>query len=104
MTLRSLGRDESGVEQFFGVDGDNYVIRTQFDNEQVLERNKVLQGIDGFGKGKDMWLAASIPVGVQYEWIAKFGVNLWNPEHRDAVRKLLNSNEYRYLRVRNFMM
>jgi len=104
--LRSLGRDESGVEQFIGFDAasDRYVIKTTFDNEPTIERNKQLAGEDGFGKGKDMWLAASVPIGVQFEWIQKFGVNLWDPNHRPKIRKLLNSNEYRYLRVRNFMM
>lgn len=104
--LRSLGRDTFGAEQFIGYDetSDRIVLKTTFDNEPTLERNKQLAGIDGFGKGKDMWLAASIPVGVQYEWITKFGVNLWNPEHTPKVRKLLNDPEYRYLRIRHFML
>jgi hypothetical protein len=51
-----------------------------------------------------MWLAASIPVGVQYEWMVKHGVNLWNPEHRPKVRQLLNDSEYRYLRIRHFQL
>lgn len=104
--LRSLGRDESGVEQFIGFDAasDSYVIKTTFDNEPTIERNKQLAGEDGFGKGKDMWLAASVPIGVQYEWLTKHGVSLWNPDHKQKVRRLLNSNEYRYLRINHFMM
>ena len=106
MTLRSLGRDESGFEQFIGYDAgsDNFVLKSTFDNEPTIERNKQLATTDGFGKGKDMWLAASVPVGVQYEWIVKHGVNLWNPEHRPKVRKLLNDPEYRYLRIRHFKL
>ena len=102
--MRSLGRDEDGVEQFFGVQDGNYVLKTTFDNEPTLDRNKALQNEDGFGKGRDMWLAASIPIGVQYEWRVKHGVSLWDPNHKEAVRRLLNSNEWRYLRCRHFVM
>jgi hypothetical protein len=106
MTLRSLGRDGDGLEQFFGYDdaSDRYILRTTFDNEPTLDRNKALQNEDGFGKGKDMWLAASIPVGVQYEWMTKHGINMWDKNHKAAVRRLLNSNEYRYLRINHFML
>jgi hypothetical protein len=44
---------------------------------------------------------ASIPVSVMYEWLTKFGVNAWNPAHQDAVIRLLNSSDYRYLKCRD---
>jgi hypothetical protein len=104
--MRSLGRDESGFEQFIGYDetSDKIVLKTTFDNEPTIERNKQLAGTDGFGKGKDMWLAASIPPGIQYEWLVKHGVNLWNKDHAPAVRRLLNDPDYRYLRIRHFIL
>lgn len=104
--LRSLGANEDGLEQHFGYDeaSDRYVLKTTFDNEPTLERNKQLATTDGFGKSKELWLAASIPVGIQYEWMTKHGINLWNKNHREGVKRLLNSNEYRYLRVNHFIM
>lgn len=106
MSLRSIGRSESGLEQFIGFDAatDSYVLKTVFDNEPTIERNKQLAATDGFGKGENMWLAASIPVGVQYEWMVKYGINLWDPDHEAGVKRLLNDPEYRYLRVRHFII
>jgi len=42
---------------------------------------------------------ASIPMGVVLEWFVKFGVDALNKDHAPAVRRLLDSNEYRYLRT-----
>lgn len=64
----------------------------------------IARRLEPFLMGKDMRLAASIPVQVQFEWIDKHGVNMHNPNHKDAVIRLLNSNEYRYLRVNHFQM
>ena len=100
--MRSLGKS-GGVEQFIGVDqvtGDT-ILKTVADNHEVIERNKQIEGL---GMGKDMWLAASIPPGVQFEWLHKYGVQFWNPAHKEKVRKLLNSSDYRYLRVNHFRM
>lgn len=94
----------TGIRQYFGWDEDGEYIIDEFDRtvtNAILDQN---QRIEGEGKGKDMWLAASIPPEVQYEWLDKFGVEFWNPAHKDGVKRLLNSNEYRYLRVNHFMM
>lgn len=95
----------NGVRQYFGVDADGqeYLIDEIDDptTKAVIDQNK---RIEGQGMGKDMRLAASIPVQVQFEWIDKYGVNMHNPNHKDAVIRLLNSNEYRYLRVNHFYL
>jgi hypothetical protein len=100
--MRSLGKS-GGVEQFVGTDAvtGDLILKTVADNHEVIERNKQIEGL---GMGKELRLAASIPPGVQYEWVAKYGIEFWNPDHKDGVRRLLNSNEYRYLRVNHFMM
>lgn len=101
-----LDRDPlTGVSQYFGVDNDGqeYLIDRvdRAATQAVIERNKA---IEGAGMGKEMRLAASIPIQVQFEWIDKYGVNMHNPNHKEGVRRLLNSNEYRYLRVNHFIM
>lgn len=75
----------------------------EHDVAPVIEHNKALQN-EGFDKSSEMWHAASIPIGIQYEWLDKYGVDFWNKNHKPAVMKLLNSNEYRYLRVNNFII
>jgi len=77
--------------------------RYEQDIEGALEANKAAQN-EGFDKRADMWHAAHVPDVVQLEWKAKYGVELWNPDHKEAVKRLLNSNEYRYLRVKNFII
>jgi len=51
-----------------------------------------------------MWHAASIPTSVMYEWLSKFGVNAWDPAHADAVKKLLNSSDYRWCKVKHIIL
>lgn len=101
MALRSLGKDADGVEQFIGVDDDKIVLRTTYDNQAVIDQNKRMEGM---GMGKELRLAASIPPGVQFEWLAKHGVRFWDPNHRERVRQLLNSSDYRYLRINHFII
>lgn len=95
----------SGISQYFGVDADGqeYIIDRidRSTTKAVIDQNK---RIEGAGMGKEMRLAASIPPEVQFEWYDKYGIAFWNPAHKDGVKRLLNSNEYRYLRVNHFMI
>ena len=46
-------------------------------------------------------LSARIPMTVVYEWKNKIGVDINNKNHMKAVKKLLNSPDYRYLKTTN---
>lgn len=81
---------------------DTAGIETLQDVSAVLEDNKALQNMDGEpwrGADNDMWLAANIPLRTQEEWLVKFGIDVFNRDHWPGVKRLLNSNEYRHLRV-----
>jgi len=94
----------TGITQYFGWDADGEYIIDEFDQtltNAIIDRNKALEGE---GMGKEMRLAASIPPQVQYEWLDKFGIEFWNPAHKDGVKRLLNDPDYRYLRVNHFMI
>ena len=98
----------NGVSTFLGGgdDDDTVLVKREFDpaaTSAILDRNKAMQN-EAFDRRGDMWHAASIPVSVMFEWLTKYGINAWNPRHMDGVKKLLNSDEYRYLRVRNFII
>lgn len=89
-----------------GDDDDTVLVKREFDpaaTSAILDRNKAAQN-EGFDRRSDMWHAASIPISVMYEWMTKHGVNAWLPQHMDGVKRLLNSDEYRYLRVKNFII
>lgn len=77
-----------------------FVIETRQDVEPILERNRRLRTHDdGFTRSRDIARVASIPVVVQYEWLKRYGVNVFDPNQEKAVKRLLNDSEWRYLRT-----
>ena len=93
----------NGVRQYFGVDADGqeYLI-DEIDNSTtraVLDQNK---RIEGHGMGKELRLAASIPAEVWMRWKDELGIDIWNPDHKAAVVRLLNSSDYLDTRVNHF--
>lgn len=95
----------TGIRQYYGFDehGNEYLVDEGDTSatKQVFDQNK---RIEGTGMGKDMRLAASVPPEVQLEWMTKYGVNMFDPNHKEAVRRLLNSNEYAHCRVNAFTL
>jgi hypothetical protein len=51
-----------------------------------------------------MVLAARIPMTIAYKWFNEHGICAWKREHEGAVKRMLNSNEYRYLRCNGMML
>ena len=70
------------------------------DIQPLIDSNKKLQQEDHHIKD-EFRLSARIPMTVYYEWKNKYGVDLFNPNHKEGVRKLINSPEYRYLKTTN---
>jgi hypothetical protein len=96
----------AGIDTWYVPQSDGtFVIETTQDVAPIIERNKRAQV--EFGKntrGRDIFPVASVPVVVQYEWLTKHGVNLLDPEHEKAVKRLLNSSEYRYLKTSEIIL
>lgn len=106
---RLFGTDplSGAVETFeYDEDTDTTIIHRREDITASLEANKRMQnsGSDGYTPSRDMVLQASIPVGIIFEWLTKYGVNFWDKNDMPAVKRLLNSNEYRYLRVNKLII
>lgn len=95
----------SGMKEWISTDEDTGEVRIRYeqDVQPFLDYNKEMQA-DGFDKRSDMWHAAKIPNVILMEWAVKHGVQAWNPEHKDGVRRLLNDPDYRYLRVNHFII
>ena len=66
--------------------------------QPLIDSNKKLQNEDHSIRD-EFRLSARIPMTVYYEWKRKFGVDLYNKNHSQAVKKLLNSPDYRYLKT-----
>ena len=76
--------------------------------QKHIDQNKTLANHVNTGRMGDMEKVASIPVGVMYEWKVKYGVDAWKyatcEDTRRRVNGLLNSSDYRYLKVRNVII
>jgi hypothetical protein len=84
-----------------------FSIVTEFQDVQpLLDQNTAKRnaGRAYYARDPDMWRVASIPIGVQYEWMTKFGVDLYKEEHMPKVVKLLNSPDYRYLKTADIIV
>jgi len=94
-----------GVRKYIasGDNPDSVLVRTEITDSKIADENRQLQNED-FDRRSDFWHAASIPTSVMYEWLTRYGVNAWNPNHADAVRKLLNSSDYRWCKVKNIII
>ena len=68
--------------------------------QPLIDSNKKLENEDHSIRD-EFRLSARIPMTVYYEWKRKFGVDLYNKNHSQAVKKLLNSPDYRYLKTTN---
>jgi hypothetical protein len=65
-----------------------------------LDLNKALYTSgDGYSPSREMRRAASIPMSIVEKWKNELGVDVFNRDHREAVKRLLNSSEYLYLRT-----
>ncbi len=82
---------------------DETVISYEQNVTPTLDRNKALAN-DTTGRMGDMALVASIPASVQLKWLKEKGVDLYNPDHKKAVARLLDDPEWRYLKCREIIL
>lgn len=85
----------------FVENGDgSLTVHRESDVEPILEHNKALATSgDGYSPSRELRRAASIPMAIVEKWKNELGVDVFNPDHKAAVRRLLNSSEYMYLRT-----
>lgn len=96
----------TGVKTYFSSSEENggtWSFRYEQDASPILDANKEAQN-EGFDKRSEWWHAAKIPCVVILEWRTKYGIDLYNKNHREGVKRLLNSNEYRHLRRAPFQL
>ena len=89
------------VKSFFHYDemSDTATIRRVQDVEPVLDRNKALYTHnDGYSPSRDIRRVASIPLVVVEQWM-KEGIDIFDPNCREAVKKKLNDPENLFLRT-----
>lgn len=100
----SLGIDPlTGIETVHHYDHDTRITRIERvqNLEPILERNKELAKTEhqAIGIKRNWWHAGTIPNIIIEKWLNEFGIDFFNPDHWPAVKRLLNSPDWRYLRT-----
>lgn len=103
MAGRFLGFDPAlGMADAFHYDNsaDKFAVETRQDVEPIIENNKKLANLnDGFTPSREMRRIASIPLVIIEKWKTELGVDIFNKNHAQALRRLLNDPDWRYLRT-----
>jgi hypothetical protein len=92
----------AGIKRdFIHVDDNTFVVQSTQDVQSVLDANKEDQTFNptGYSSSRDLKHIARIPAIVYELWLNKYGVDALNPDHKDAVRKLLNDRDWLFLRT-----
>lgn len=86
--------------QMYDVDGETIGVRHVQDVEAILDANKHDHNhVSGYSPSRDLKHVARIPNVVALIWLNQYGVDVLNKDHKTAVARLLNSNEWRHLRT-----
>ncbi len=81
-------------------DENALVIQTIQDERPIIENNKRLQNSgDGYTPSRDLKHVASIPLALCELWLREEGINIFDKNHADAIKRKLNSSEYLWLRT-----
>ena len=76
------------------------IVHREADVEPLLNDNKALYNAgDGYTPSRELRRTASVPMAIIEKWRNELGIDVFNPDHKAAVRRLLNSSEYLYLRT-----
>lgn len=102
MTKRLLDYDPfTGMTTWHRYDEteDRTILEYEQDCQQILDRNKAAEAefsrTSGTGDG---FHAASIPSSIMLKWLVEYGVDVMNKDHMPAVKRLLNSSEWKHLK------
>ena len=105
MARRLLEHDKllgKKVYHHYDYETDITRIETVYDVEPILNRNKAAAKDPSYQKKgikSGWWHAGTIPNGVIAKWLSEEGINFYDKNHWQAVKRKLNSPEYRYLRT-----
>ena len=82
------------------LDDKTVVVHTRGDAQAVLDANKHdANHANNWSPSRDLKHVARIPPEVYTYWLNVYGVDALNPDHREAVKKLLNDRDWLFLRT-----
>jgi len=102
MKKRLTFNPETGLETIYHEDGDKVFIETKQDVEKHLDFNKASRDEHNnyLQKGVEHYHIAHIPDVFISKIRDEYGLDLFNPEHaEDVKKKVLNNPDYKFLRT-----
>jgi hypothetical protein len=88
------------THEYAQIDDKSFVVKTSGDTQPILDANKHdANHAPNWSPTRDMKHVARIPPEIYMIWLHRYGIDALNPDHAGAVRKLLNDNEWAYLRT-----
>lgn len=78
-------------------DDDEGTVEIKYEDvrgEQILEENKQAGALN---KRSEFWHVGHIPASLGMKWLVEEGIDMWDPNHADAVKKKLMDSDYRHL-------
>lgn len=97
-----VGHDEASgtTKVFHRMHDGEWAYQTIQDISDVLDANKEAQNhVNTTSKSGEMRHVARVPNVIVVKWLNEYGVNFYDPDHWPAVRRMLNSSEWRWLRT-----
>lgn len=98
--MKRVLSNTNGLVTTMEIDGDKTNISKSQDISAALAFNKAHSNELGKRIYSDAYnYVAQIPASVQVKWLWEEGLDIYNPEHAERMKRKLNSNEYLYLRT-----
>jgi hypothetical protein len=91
------------IQKMVKVDGKNYIQTICADLQANTDWNQTLQndGSNGYGKSRELKHVASVPLHMIELWKKIYGVDVFNEDHAEAFKRLLEAPEFRHFRTDN---
>lgn len=103
--MKRVISDRNGIKTTMEIKGDTTTICKSQDVTGHLDFNKAKANELGKQIYSDAYNhVASIPAVLQVKWLQEEGLNIYNPDHAERLKRKLNSNEYRYLRTSELVL
>lgn len=88
-----------GVNTLADMDDGKLIVKRSQDVENILDHNKRLATWnDGYSETRELRRVASIPLVVVEQWMRE-GVDIFDPNCREEVKRRLNSSDNQFLRT-----
>lgn len=79
------------------TDDDEGTVEVKYEDVSagsIIEENKQAGPLNKRG---EFWHVGHVPASLGLKWLAEEGIDMWNPDHWDAVKRKLMDSDYRHL-------